>query len=680
MPRASSRPAPCAMGAFLDDEGGFTTVAVAVSLLLSLTLVFSAASAGWVASRSSEVQRVADAAALAGQNAVASFSTIVQVLDACVLSMGLTGIVTYGAGLVVSCVPGLGAAGAELCSAGGRILEARRGFARSAASGVERLEATLPLLVVANSASCVTANSAGGVSYAGCALPVPATSGSDFSALAADVDDEDLSELSEEVREASDEARRARERADEALERGWAADCGTTPYCLRERAASLAGLTGPENPDYPSPAGWTFGAPLARARAYYAARLAAERPAGGGAEELTDSACRRAFYAYALSEVRAGSYVELPDGSVSMNLPTLPKNAEETRETSLYTASGWPCTDEGDGRTLHCSTGCPGATGAPSGTASLAELEGGAVRECEVCRMSITELGRVASASTSISNGFEHHWRAVVEAAEDYEEATAELADAEARMRELAGQGAESFSAALDQLSLERPTLRPPGAWGCVAVVTRAEGETAPAELTSSFVSGFELPAGAAASAAVLAPDESTAENNVLASFLDSLGTGDSALGGAADGVLELWGELLVGYGSAHGDVSDAASEFLDGLDGVLGGSVGSWLRGRLKAIMADAGLEPVDLRLRKPVLTNTQDVLDKGGFEQAAVVRELVASLSGSASVYDFATSAGLRLVDEVGGELTIAELPLPGTGVSIPLTVNLSRSGEAA
>lgn len=132
------------MDAFRDDEGGFTTVAVAVSLLLSLTLVFSAASAGWVASRSSEVQRVADAAALAGQNAVASFSTIVQVLDACVLSMGLTGIVTYGAGLVVSCVPGLGAAGAELCAAGGRILEARRGFARSAASGVERLEATLP--------------------------------------------------------------------------------------------------------------------------------------------------------------------------------------------------------------------------------------------------------------------------------------------------------------------------------------------------------------------------------------------------------------------------------------------------------------------------------------------------------------------------------------------------------
>ena len=171
------------LSAFRDDEGGFTTVAVAVSLLLSLTLVFGAASAGWVSSRSSEVQRVADAAAMAGENVVASFSTIVQVLDACVLSLGLTGIVVYGAGLVASCVPALGAAGSQLCAAGGQMLEARESLAKSAASGIERLEATLPLLIVASSASCVSANSEGGSAYAGCALPFPSTSESDFSPL-----------------------------------------------------------------------------------------------------------------------------------------------------------------------------------------------------------------------------------------------------------------------------------------------------------------------------------------------------------------------------------------------------------------------------------------------------------------------------------------------------------------
>ena len=197
---------------------------MAVSLVLSLSLVFAAASATWVAGRSSEVQRVADACALAGENTVAAFSTVVQVIDACVLSMGLAGVIVLGAGLVVSCVPGLSAAGAEVTAAGGRILEARRSFAASAGEGIERLEATLPLLIVANSASCVEANSVGGMSYAGCALPFPSESRSDFSGLRKEVDDERLAELSVEMGEVSDEMERARLRAQKPAPRTDSAD------------------------------------------------------------------------------------------------------------------------------------------------------------------------------------------------------------------------------------------------------------------------------------------------------------------------------------------------------------------------------------------------------------------------------------------------------------------------
>ncbi|HJB54479.1 MAG TPA: hypothetical protein IAA39_02005 [Candidatus Olsenella avistercoris] len=679
---AERRVARAARGELLrlrDDEGGLTTVAVAVALLLCLTLVFSAASAGWVASRSSEIQRVADAAAMAGENSVAAFSTIAQVLDACVLSMGLAGIVTYGAGIVASCVPGLTAVGAQMCSAADAVLEARSSLARTAASGLERLESALPLLVVANSASCVEANSAGGASYEGCALPLPTSSQSDFSALEREVGDEGLSDLSEQMRESSRETADAEARADEALRRGWDADCGSRPYCLRERAASLAGLAASENPDYPSPAGWTFGAALLRARSYYAARLAAERVEGSDAEELTDAACRRAFYAFALSEVMAGSYAESPDGTVSADLPRLPRNAEETRASALYGQASWPCTDEGAGRTLHCSLDCPGATGEPSGVASLEELDAGSVLPCDACRMDVGDLGRVASASTSIPNGFEHHWRTVVDASEDYERARADLAAAQGRTRELAELGEEGFERALGQLG-ERPTLCPPGAWGCVAVVARDGGEGVPTELTEAFLSSAELPAGAAVSAATLAPDEATADNNVLSSFFDALGAGDSLLGGAADGVTELWGRLLVGYGSAYGNVAEAGGEFLDGLDGVLGGSVGSWLREQLKGVLRDAGLEPVDMRLRKPVLVSTQDVLDQAGLERVSTVRELVGSLPDSASALDFARAAGLRLVEGVGGSLTVAEVEIPGTGLSIPLTVDLSGLGAAS
>lgn len=674
----SGRRPACALSAFRDDEGGFTTVAVAVALMLSLTLVFAAASAGWVASRSSEVQRVADASALAGANAVAAFSTVAQVLDACVLSLGVTGMVVYGAGLVASCVPGLTAVGAQLCATGGQILEARRGFARSAASGLERLEAALPTLVVANSASCVAANGEDGLSYVGCALPVPLESGSDFSALLADADDAPLDGLSERMRDASLDAQEARERADEALERGWMADCGSRPHSLHERAGALAGLPSSANPHYPSCETWGFGVPLVRARAYYAARLANERVVGSTPEELTDAACRRAFYEYALGRVRSGSWAEHPDGTVEADLPLLPRNADETRATELYTRVAWPCTDEGGSRTLHSSLDCPGATGGPSGSASLAQLDAGAVSRCPQCQMDVGDLGRVASASTSIENGFEHHWRLIVEASEDYEAARDDLAAAEARTRELAEEGELEFERALEQLTTGRPTLRPPGAWGCVAVVARPEGTVVPTELTASFLSSAELPAGAAVSAATLAPDESTAENNVLASFFDSLSASDSVLGGALDGVMELWGSLLVGYGSAHGRVAEVGEGFLDRLDGVMGGSVGAWLRDQLGGVMRDLGLEPVDMRLRKPVLTNSRDVLERGGVEQASAVRDLLSRLPDSASVADLACAVGVTPPAALGeGGLTVAELPIPGTGVSIPLSVDLTGAG---
>lgn len=674
----SGRRPACALSAFRDDEGGFTTVAVAVALMLSLTLVFAAASAGWVASRSSEVQRVADASALAGANAVAAFSTVAQVLDACVLSLGVTGMVVYGAGLVASCVPGLTAVGAQLCATGGQILEARRGFARSAASGLERLEAALPTLVVANSASCVAANGEDGLSYVGCALPVPLESGSDFSALLADADDAPLDGLSERMRDASLDAQEARERADEALERGWMADCGSRPHSLHERAGALAGLPSSANPHYPSCETWGFGVPLVRARAYYVARLANERVVGSTPEELTDAACRRAFYEYALGRVRSGSWAEHPDGTVEADLPLLPRNADETRATDLYTRVAWPCTDEGGSRTLHSSLDCPGATGGPSSSASLAQLDAGAVSRCPQCQMDVGDLGRVASASTSIENGFEHHWRIIVEASEDYEAARDDLAAAEARTRELAEEGELEFERALEQLTTGRPTLRPPGAWGCVAVVARPEGTVVPTELTASFLSSAELPAGAAVSAATLAPDESTAENNVLASFFDSLSASDSVLGGALDGVMELWGSLLVGYGSAHGRVAEVGEGFLDRLDGVMGGSVGAWLRDQLGGVMRDLGLEPVDMRLRKPVLTNSRDVLERGGVEQASAVRDLLSRLPDSASVADLARAVGVTPPAALGeGGLTVAELPIPGTGVSIPLSVDLTGAG---
>lgn len=680
-PRRRHSLAP-SIGAFVDDEGGYTTVAVAVALLVSVSLVFAAASAQWVSSRSAEVQEVADAAAMAGANSVAAFSTVAQVLDACTLSMGLTGMVAYGAGLVASCVPPLSAVGTELVAAGSSILQARRDFSRSAAEGLQKLEAALPALVVANSASCVLANSEEGLSYAGCAIPFPQQSQSDFSALETDVDDSSLTELSEQMRQAAQEEQEAKDAADAARERGWWADCGAEPYCMQQRAATLAGLSGSDNPDYPSADGWTFGAALARARVYYGARLASCVVEGSNGEQLTDTACLRAFFEYAQKKVWEGSYVEEADGSVRIDLPSLPHNAAETRETELYTSVAWPCTVAENGRTLHSSLACPGAEGgAYSGMASLAELEAGRVLWCSECGMDIGEMGRAAAASTSIENGFEHWWRELVEASRDYEEAKNREVEAKKRLKQQAEKGADVFQEAVQALTVTRPTLCPPGAWGCVAVVVRGEGTSVPSELTAAFLSSAELPAGAAVSAAVLAPDSATAENNVLSSFFDGLSAGGSLTGGVLDGVAGLWGRLLVGYGSAYESLASAGGDLLDKLDGVLGGSVGSWLKGKLGQIMETTGLVPADMRLKKPVLTNTQNVLAKAGYDKASTVRSLVSSLPDSGSPADYARAFGFWAIGEYGDrDLTIAELTIPGTKLKIPLTINLAKLAGAA
>lgn len=669
---------PLGIAAFVDETGGYTSVSVAISLLVSLALTCSLVSVGWVQRRSADVQTVADACALAGANVVSSYATVATVLDACVLTMGLAGMVTLGAGLVVSAIPGLGAVGVKTVDASHQVFDARGRFARSAAQGLKKVEATLPMAIVTRSAAVTQENG----SWAGVAMPFPAESQSDFSALDVEVDPSEAADAVKRLQEASDRAKEAKERANEAAREAWEADCGSEGMCLRERADTLAGLDPPRNPGYPLTT-WTFGAPLVRARAYYAARLSSEAPANAGTDELTDSAVRAAFYEYALERVNAGHYVELAEGGVDLELPALFSNAEQLRGTPLYTVERWPCTQEGGRRVLHSSMSCPAASGAAAGMASLATLDAGGVARCETCGMDTAAMGSVSAASTSIDNGFEHYWRIVVEASERYGQARADLAQAEAQMRELAGEGKSAYERAMEALAVPRPRLCPPGAWGCVAVVTGGSQQV-PAEVTSAFLSSSTVPAGAAISAAVLAPDESTQGNDVLTRFFGAISEG---MAGADAGVLgslgSLWGDLLVGYESSLGNVDEAAAKILDGIDGVFGTSVSSWLRDMAKEAIRDAGLAPADLRLRKPVLTNSQYVLDKAGYDHVSSVREFVDKLPDTADPIEFARVLGQEVKNELGqsiGEVTIAELPIPGTEISIPITIDVGELLGAA
>ena len=82
---------------FIDDTGGITSIAFASALLVCLALVFALVSVAWVSSRAYKTQSIADAASMAGENVVAKYTTIAQVIDASILSLGLSGLLCVGA-------------------------------------------------------------------------------------------------------------------------------------------------------------------------------------------------------------------------------------------------------------------------------------------------------------------------------------------------------------------------------------------------------------------------------------------------------------------------------------------------------------------------------------------------------------------------------------------------------
>lgn len=663
------------MNIFVHDSGGFTTVAMATTLLVVLVLLFSLVSVGQVLTDSYETQSIADAGALAGENVVAKYTTVATVLDACVLSMGLTGIVALGAGLITSCVPGLQVAGAKLSQTGSSILKARRDFSQSVVKGLQAFEKIMPALIAAQSYACIRSNSKGPLHYTGAALPFPLQSKSEFGSLDSDINDEELTKKSKEIQDKTEQKEKAQKKANEAKERAWRADCGNSPsFCMYERTHALAMLDGKDNPFYNSVETWSFGVPLMRARAYYKAREVQEVIGGATGEERNDSACRKVFYQYAYEKICSGSYRENEDGTVQCSFPELPRNVQEMKETSLYTDALWPCSVE-DGKTvLHTDVNCPGRHGEITQYASLSDLDTGTVEKCPYCKLGVEDMGKVASASTSIENGFEHYWKIVCDEAKIYQEALEEVAKIDKEVKKLASQSKDLFAKILKELSAIRPKLCPPGAWGCVAIATRGETELPASSISAVFAAHSRLPQGSAISGAVLAPDEATKENNVLADFFDSLSKKAGFIGKGADDIFGLWGNLLVSYGSAYKKISSQATGFLDKLDGIFSG-VGTWLKGKLKTLIEGAGLQPVDMRLKRPVLTNSENILSQAGFSKETTIRKAILDLPEQGSFMEYAKVIGGVVIKDLPSEITLAEIPIPIVGGSIPIKVNIKK-----
>lgn len=671
------------------EDGAYTTLSSAVVILVVLTLLFSSTAAIWSMSRAGDTQVAADSGALAGANVVASYHTAATVVDASILSLGLAGFATIGTGLVAILIPGAELAAGDMVDTGIEIIKTRNKFAKSASKGLQKIETALPYLVAARATQAVSAQDTEGATYTGTALAVPRTSESDFVALeGSEISTDVIKDTSKDLERAADELQKASEETAKAKERAWLADCGGSDpasvvscSCMWERARSLAKLSDIENPHYASSVTWEPQVALDRAKAYYRLRLANEAPQGSSVETKAESAARKAFYTYASAEVNRAYITEDGDRTTSY-IPLLPRNTDEVRATELYTDAAWP-TSTNDGKTyLHYGTSCPNyKKGTPGGLASVAAYDG--QDKCNRCHFGVSSLGAVAAPSTSIENGFEYHFDRFKDALKKYVECRNKELELMRLTEDEADRAGNAFDEAIKALSGERPRIAPPGRNGVVALAVSG-AISSPDELNSSFNTTVRLGDRGAISAAVLAPDDATAQNNVLSRFFSTLEERSGGVVGVLDGVMDVWGRLLVGYGDIQGSADELMDEMIDGLGGGSGAlsSIASWLGDTVSASVAALGLEPCDLRLRKPVLTDTANVIKSPGSD-----------ITGLSNAQDKLRSIPLGVTDPKalcealeyqvertisGTVFTLAEIPLPGGG-SIPLTVDVATLAGA-
>lgn len=666
------------------EDGAYTTLSSAVVILVVLTLLFSSTAAIWSMSRAGDTQVAADSGALAGANVVSSYHTTATVVDASILSLGLAGFATIGTGLVAILIPGAEPVAGNMVDTGIEIIKTRNKFAKSASEGLQKIETALPYLIAARATQAVSAQDTDSVTYTGTALAVPRTSESDFAALkGSEISTDTIKDTSDDLERAAEELRKASEETAKAKERAWLADCGGSDEssigkysCMWERAKKLAELSDSQNRHEKSSITWEPQIALDRAKTYYRQRLANEKPQGSSVEMKAQSAARKAFYAYAIEEVDR-AYIKDDGERFSAYIPLLPRVPNEVRPTELYTDAAWPVSNN-DGRTcLHYGAECPVyQKGTPSGLASVADYDGRDT--CEACGFGVVALGSALMPPSSIRNGFEYHFNEFKEALEDYVECRNKELELERQTEDEADRAGNAFDQAIKALSGERPRIAPPGRNGVVAFAVSGD-ITSPDQLNSSFNTAVRLGDRGAISAAVLAPDEATAQNNVLSRFFSTLKERSGGVAGVLDGVMDVWGRLLVGYGDIQGSADELMDEMIKDLGGGSGalGSIASWLGDTVSASVAVLGLEPCDLRMRKPVLTDSANVIKSPGSDIAGLsqaqdkLRGIPLGVTDPKALCEALEYQVERTIS--GTVFTLAEIPLPGGG-SIPLTVDVA------
>lgn len=679
------------------DEQGFTTTSMVLSLLITLALVFTAAQVYRINSASAEVQNVADAAALAAENQVAEFMIVARFCDATVLSLSLSGITACGLGIAALCTPPTATLSKGLIDAGVKMLRARDQFADRARKALDKLQEALPFFSAACAAAVAQANNAdsAGSRYLGIALLVPDEAEStslETGNAAGDLVD-DIEEDADEIREKAKEAEEAAKEANDAKKKAFMRDCGDNPdYCMYERASHLAGLSGTRNPLYSSVDTWSFSVALERAKRYYSDRASNETPTGNTTGDQVRYQLRIDFYEFAADLLKNEGYVHEGDDSFDANFPHLPKNTTEMRETRLYTAQIYPITEEPDGKdktkqVMHAWPGCPGATGSTVGHGSISHMESEGLSTCSECGFTAASMGKVASASTSIKNGFEYHYEAVAKQAEVYEKAIQKAKPAKDEVKTKVDSLLDELKEAIKEAVEKRLEVRPPGMYGAVAFVVNSGSTSSAGGFASGFAVSGSLGPRAAVSAATLVDEGSDEGRTVINSMLDGLRQNGGAAVGAAGIALDVWSRLLSAYSKGADALTGGVESGLNSIPLAGASGLGTWAGKKLKGVIKGIGLEPAKLEALKPVLVNSAHVESKDdgalSSNMLAVKKRVVAhplySTDLFSSFLDDAEKAAMGKVSGLEDTIEIASIKLLGkSGPTIPITIPIPAEAK--
>ncbi len=594
--------AECILDKF-KDEDGFSSHVYALAILLSLALIFSLATSQWVMQKTSSIQTVADSAALSASNTSASFKQITQVADAVIFTIGITGVISIGIGFVMSCVPAVSSYGVELTDFGVRTIRARNRAADKIYRVLENLERAMPFLIGGSAARTIAAQSNENFKYHGYAICFPMQSESTYPDSDTILISDDITQKAKELAENTAHEEAYNKQKDKAQEDGWYADCGNPEHSLYERAAHLGHLQLDENPYYPSPEQWTFAAPILRSRAYYKNRYDAEHPEGSEIDEVRSSECRKYFYKHATDLLKTAYYIE-NDNYTDIYIPKLPATLDDYKNSELYTDKQWLA----DESYIHVTQNCPHIH-QPHHLDSLSKLEGSDLSECPYCRLSISDVSLVTRLTSVNPTGYEYWYIKVQEASERYKEASDKLDELQKARRAEEDEIADRYKEVLEQFSLQRVKFVPPGARGSIALVYREQGAKLPSKLKGPFAEEKTLPAGYAISASALAPDASADTTHMLNGLVQAIVPKNSE-GGIVGICLDIWGDLLVGYGKKV----DSLNQGLDSASENIGSLASPYLQ-RIKSLLnrtlAEIGLEPVDMKIYKPTLVQSIKVID---------------------------------------------------------------------